>query len=148
MWQFHRRHKKMSKPSGNLSGHIGATFRKMICRPIPAYGTRTFWAGRRSVPHVRKDHITHWITSQTSKGLAFKTGEFKPAAIQVTEDVAVACYWITCKWLVKDGNGAANSIRIAPVWHRTENDWSIRGGMCMPDPVTQPKEWRNEKVRT
>ena len=31
---------------------------------------------------VRKDHITDWITSQTSKGLVFKSGEQKPAAIQ------------------------------------------------------------------
>jgi len=72
------------------------------------------WPSVSAAP-VRKDHITDWITSQTSKGLAFKTGEFKPAAIQVTEDVAVACYWITFKWLDKDGNGAANTIRITHV---------------------------------
>src|SRR6476646_9672538 len=35
-----------------------------------------------SASPVRKDHITDWITSQTAKGLAFKTVEFKPAAIQ------------------------------------------------------------------
>src|SRR5882762_9732433 len=31
-----------------------------------------------SAAPVRKDHITDWITSQTAKGLAFKTVEFKP----------------------------------------------------------------------
>ena len=41
------------------------------------------WPAVSSAP-VRKDHITDWITSQTSKGLAFKTGDFKPAALQVT----------------------------------------------------------------
>ena len=96
------------------------------------------WPSVSAAP-VRKDHITDWITSQTSKGLAFKTGEFKPAAIQVTEDVAVACYWITFKWLDKDGNGAANTIRITHVWLRTGNDWRIKGGMSMPEPDTPRK---------
>ena len=96
------------------------------------------WPSVSAAP-VRKNHITDWITSQTSKGLAFKTGEFKPAAIQVTEDVAVACYWITFKWLDKDGNGAANTIRITHVWLRTGNDWRIKGGMSMPEPDTPRK---------
>src|SRR6266700_7010836 len=96
------------------------------------------WPSVSSAP-VRKDHITDWITSQTSKGLAFKTGEFKPAAIQVTEDIAVACYWITFKWLDKDGNGAANTIRITHAWLRTGNDWRIIGGMSMPEPDTPGK---------
>ena len=96
------------------------------------------WPSVSAAP-VHKDHITDWITSQTSKGLAFKTGEFKPAAIQVTEDVAVACYWITFKWLDKDGNGAANTIRITHVWLRTGNDWRIKGGMSMPEPDTPRK---------
>src|SRR5947199_3673856 len=69
------------------------------------------WPSVSAAP-VRKDHTTAWITSQTSKGLAFKTGEFKPAAIQVTGDIAVACYWITFQWLDKDDNGAANTMRI------------------------------------
>jgi ketosteroid isomerase-like protein len=90
------------------------------------------WPSVSAAP-VHKDNITDWITSQTGKGLAFKTGEFKPAAIQVTQDVAVACYWITFKWLDKDGNGAANTIRITHAWLRTGNDWRIIGGMSMPE---------------
>src|SRR5213075_2529673 len=93
------------------------------------------WPSISAAP-VRKEHITDWITSQTSKGLAFKTGEFKPAAIQIAEDVAVACYWITFKWLDRDGNGAANTIRITHAWLRTGNDWRIIGGMSMPEPDT------------
>jgi hypothetical protein len=49
------------------------------------------WPSVSSSP-VRKDHITDWITMQTSKGLVFKTVQFKPAAIHVTGDVAFACY--------------------------------------------------------
>jgi Domain of unknown function (DUF4440) len=96
------------------------------------------WPSVSAAP-VHKNHITDWITSQTTKGLAFKMVEFKPAAIQVTEAVAVACYWITFKWLDKDRNGAANTIRITHAWLRTGNDWRIIGGMSMPEPDTSPK---------
>src|SRR5207302_991784 len=71
------------------------------------------WPSVSAAP-VHKDHITEWITSQTGKGLVFKTGEFKPAAIQVTGDVAMACYWITFKWLNKNGNGTPHTLRITP----------------------------------
>jgi ketosteroid isomerase-like protein len=82
---------------------------------------------------IRKDHITDWITSQTSKGLTFKAGEFKPAALKVTGDVAFACYWIAFRWVDKDGNGAAHSLRITHAWVRNGKDWRIIGGMSMPD---------------
>lgn len=101
------------------------------------------WPSVSAAP-VRKDHITDWITSQTNNGLTFKTGEFKPAAMQVTRDVGVACYWITFNWLDKDGNGMANTIRITHAWLRTGNDWCIIGGMSMPEPDTSRKQHRNE----
>jgi ketosteroid isomerase-like protein len=96
------------------------------------------WPSVSSAP-VRKDHITDWITSQTSKGLAFKFVEFKPAAIQVTGDVASACYWITFRWKDKNGNGAAHTIRITHAWLRTRKDWRIISGMSMPEPDTPAK---------
>ena len=96
------------------------------------------WPSVSAAP-VHKDHITDWIASQTSKGLAFKAGEFKPAAIHVTGDVAMACYWITFKWLDKAGAGAANTIRITHAWLKTGNDWRIIGGMSMPEPETSQK---------
>jgi len=78
------------------------------------------WPSVSSSP-VRKDHITDWITSQTSKGLVFKTVEFKPAAIRVTGDVAFACYWVTFRWVDKDerdiagvGNGVGAVLEICP----------------------------------
>src|SRR5437016_13693919 len=40
------------------------------------------WPSVSSAP-VRKDDITDWVTSQSAKGLAFKTFPFKPAPIQL-----------------------------------------------------------------
>ncbi|PYK22685.1 MAG: hypothetical protein DME59_19465 [Verrucomicrobia bacterium] len=96
------------------------------------------WPSVNAAP-VHKDHITDWITAQTSKGLVFKTGEFKPAAIHVTGDVAMVCYWITFKWLDKDGSGTAHTLRITHAWLRTGSDWRIIGGMSMPEPETPRK---------
>jgi ketosteroid isomerase-like protein len=96
------------------------------------------WPSVNAAP-VHKDHITDWITAQTSKGLVFKAGEFKPAAIQVTGDVAMVCYWITFKWLDKDGNGTARTLRITHAWLKTGSEWQIIGGMSMPEPETPRK---------
>ena len=96
------------------------------------------WPSISSVP-VRKDHVIDWITTQTSKGLAFRTVEFKPAAIQVTGDVAFACYWITFRWMDKDGRGTPHTFRITHAWVRSGKDWHIIGGMSMPEPENPAK---------
>jgi ketosteroid isomerase-like protein len=96
------------------------------------------WPSVSSAP-VRKDHIIDWITSQTSKGLAFKAGELKPAEIQVTGDVAFTCYWITLSWVDKDGKGAPHTFRITHAWLRSGKDWQIIGGMSMPEPESSVK---------
>lgn len=96
------------------------------------------WPSVSSVP-VHKDHITDWITSQTTKGLAFKFDELKPAAIQVTGDVASACYWITFRWQDKDGKGAAQTVRITHAWLRVGEDWRIISGMSMPEAESPAK---------
>jgi ketosteroid isomerase-like protein len=90
------------------------------------------WPSVSSTP-VRKDHITDWITSQTSKGLVFKAGEFKPAGIQVTGDVAFTCYWVTLTWLDTHGYGEGHTFRITHAWLRDGKDWRIIGGMSMPE---------------
>jgi ketosteroid isomerase-like protein len=92
------------------------------------------WPSVNAAP-VGKDHITDWITSQTAKGLALKTIEFKPARIQMTGDIAEACYWITYKWLDKDGKGDTHTLRITHTWLRDgkDKDWRIIGGMSMPE---------------
>jgi uncharacterized protein (TIGR02246 family) len=94
------------------------------------------WPAVSAAP-VGKDHITDWITSQTAKGMAFKSIEFKPARIQVTGDIAVAGYWITSKWQDKDGKGDAHTLRITHTWVREgkDKDWRIIGGMSMPEPA-------------
>jgi ketosteroid isomerase-like protein len=94
------------------------------------------WPSVSAAP-VRKDHITDWITSQTNKGLALRPVEFKPAAIQISGDAAVTCYWITYKWLEKDGKGAAHTLRITHTWVQDGKDWRIIGGMSMDNLATQ-----------
>jgi uncharacterized protein (TIGR02246 family) len=86
---------------------------------------------------VGKDHITDWITSQTAKGLTFTSTEIKPAKIQVTGDIAVACYWVTHEWMDKNGKGTAQTSRIIHTWVRggKDKDWQIIGGMSMPGVV-------------
>jgi len=96
------------------------------------------WPSVSAAP-VRKDHITDWITSETGKGSTFKTQQFKPAAIQVTGDIATACYWITFSWLDKNGKGPAHTVRITHAWLRIGNTWQIIGGMSMAEPETPPK---------
>ncbi len=95
------------------------------------------WPSVSAAP-VHKDHITDWITAQTSKGLVFKTDEVKPASIQVTGDVAMVCYWITFRWLDHEGKGAAQTVRITHAWLKTANDWRIIGGMSMPETKASP----------
>ena len=73
------------------------------------------WPSVSPVP-VHKDHITDWITAQTSKGLKFVSVDFKWAAIQVTGDIAVTCYWRTFRWVDKDGNGRTHGTRIMHTW--------------------------------
>jgi ketosteroid isomerase-like protein len=107
---------------------------------LPAY--RSLWhkcfLGWPSVSPapLRKDHITDWITTQTSKGLAFKPGELKPAAIQLTGDIAVVCYRMTYELLDKDGKGRTFTIRVTHTWLRDGKDWRIIGGMSMQEAAT------------
>jgi len=96
------------------------------------------WPSVSPVP-VHKDHITDWITAQTSKGLKFESVDFKPAAIQVTGDVAVTSYWETFRWVDKNGDGATRGTRIMHTWLRSGKDWQIIGGMSMPDSAAPPK---------
>ena len=96
------------------------------------------WPWVSSKP-VGKDHITDWITSHTNRGLVFRAGEFKPAGIQVTWDVAFACYWITFRWLDKDGKGAACTLRVTHAWRRSGKDWRIIGGMSMAEAESSAK---------
>ena len=92
------------------------------------------WPVSSAAP-VRKDHITDWITSQTSHGLALKSVEFRPASMQVNGNVAVVYYSIKFKWLDKDGKGTTYTARITHTWLKTGKDWRIIGGMSMLEPT-------------
>ena len=77
---------------------------------------------------LRKDHITDWITAQTSQGHALKSFEIKSASIQVSGDIAVTCYWVAYAWLDKDGKGETLRSRILHTWRKTGDDWHIISG--------------------
>lgn|SRR5262249_48229972 len=96
------------------------------------------WPSVSAAP-VSKDHITDWITSQTSKGMKFQTVDFEPAAIRVTGDVGMAYYWVAFRWMDKDGNGDAQRIRITHAWRKDADGWRIIGGMSMPESAAARK---------
>ena len=82
---------------------------------------------------VRKDHITDWITSNTSKGIKLQAYSIEQLAIQVTGDMAMDYYRIKATWA--DGTGAevrTDRLRITHTWIRTHGTWQIIGGMSSP----------------
>lgn len=109
---------------------------------LPAYTAQWHknflgWPAMSAEP-VRKDHITDWITSQTAKGLAFKSGEFKPGGVQITGNVAVVHYHMSFEWLDKSGAGTTSHLRVTHTWIKNGANWQIIGGMSMPEPAPQP----------
>jgi ketosteroid isomerase-like protein len=94
------------------------------------------WPFVSSAP-VRKDHITDWITSNTSKGIKLQSYSIEQLAIQVTGDLAVDYYRVKATWA--DSAGAevrSDQIRITHTWIRTHATWQIIGGMSSPVNVT------------
>ena len=69
---------------------------------------------------VRKDHITDWITSNTSKRINLQSYSIEQLAIQVTGDVAMDYYRIKATWANSTGAEArTDRIRITHTWIRT-----------------------------
>ena len=81
-----------------------------------------------------KDHITGWITRETSKGLRLKSYVLRPAASQATGNIVVDHYWITTVWSGKDGDEPPVTDRFTHTWIRVGNTWQILGGMSSPEP--------------
>jgi ketosteroid isomerase-like protein len=82
---------------------------------------------------VRKDHITDWITANTSKGITLQSYSIEQRAIQVTGDIEMAYYRINVTWA--NGAGAevkTDRMRITHTWIRTQGTWQIIGGMSSP----------------
>ena len=82
---------------------------------------------------VRKDHITDWITSNTSKGIKLQAYSIEQLAIQLTGAVAMDYYRIKATWA--DSTGAevrTDGLRVTHAWTRTHGAWQIIGGMSSP----------------
>jgi ketosteroid isomerase-like protein len=90
------------------------------------------WPFISSAP-VRKDHITDWITANTSKGIKLHSYSIEQLAIQVTGDVAVDYYRINATWANSQGAEVrTDRLRITHTWIRTGGTWQIIGGMSSP----------------
>jgi ketosteroid isomerase-like protein len=86
-----------------------------------------------SAAPVRKDHITDWITSNTSKGLKLESYVIVQLALRVTGDVAIDHYRIKLSWAKSDGEVVrTDAMRITHTWIRTNDTWRIIGGMSAP----------------
>ena len=82
---------------------------------------------------VRKDQITDWITSNTSKGIKLQSYAIEQLAIQVTGDIAMDYYRINFKWANSAGAEVkTDRMRITHAWIRTHGRWQIIGGMSAP----------------
>jgi ketosteroid isomerase-like protein len=90
------------------------------------------WPFISSAP-VQKDHITDWITANTSKGIKLQSYLIEQLAIQVTGDVAVNYYRINATWANSAGAEVrTDRLRITHTWIRTGGTWQIIGGMSSP----------------
>jgi ketosteroid isomerase-like protein len=90
------------------------------------------WPFVSSAP-VRKDHITDWIMSNTSKGVKLQSYSIEQLAIHVTGDVAIDHYRIKTTWANNEGAEVrSDAFRITHTWIRTRDNWQIIGGMSAP----------------
>src|SRR5213076_887947 len=90
------------------------------------------WPFVSSAP-VRKDHITDWITNNTSKGVKLQSYSIEPLAIHVIGDIAITHYRIKAHWTNSEGAEVRTDVlRIMHTWIRTPGAWQILGGMSAP----------------
>jgi ketosteroid isomerase-like protein len=90
------------------------------------------WPFVSSAP-VRKDHITDWITVNTSKGIKLQSYSIEQLAIQVTGDIAINYYRIKAAWAKGEGAEVrTDALRIMHTWVRIGATWQIIGGMSAP----------------
>ena len=82
---------------------------------------------------VRKDHITDWITANTSKGVKLQSYSIEELAIRVTGDIAINHYRIKSVWAeARPSARQTQALRITHTWIRTQGTWQILGGMSAP----------------
>jgi len=86
-----------------------------------------------SAAPVRKDHITDWITANSSKRIKLQSYLIEQLAVQVTGDIATNYYRIKATWANgEDTEVRANTLRITHTWIRTYGTWEIIAGMSAP----------------
>jgi len=86
-----------------------------------------------SASPVRKDHITDWITTNTSKGISLKSYSIEELAIRATGDTIINHYRIKAHWANSEGAEVrTDTLRISHTWLRTHGTWQILGGMSAP----------------
>ncbi|HME87718.1 MAG TPA: nuclear transport factor 2 family protein [Chthoniobacterales bacterium] len=89
------------------------------------------WPLITTAPVRKDDHITDWITNNTSKGITLQSYSMEQLAVRVTGDVAINHYRIKLNWAKVDNGEAArtDALRITHTWIQTCNTWQILGGM-------------------
>ena len=87
-----------------------------------------------SAAPVQKDHITDWITNNTSKGLKLRSYSIEQLAVRITGDVAIDHYRIKVNWASSDTGEVVrtDAMRITHTWIETNGTWQILGGMSAP----------------
>jgi ketosteroid isomerase-like protein len=82
---------------------------------------------------VRKDHITDWITANTSKGVKLQSYSIEELAIRVTGDIAINHYRVKAHWANSGGAEVrTDAFRITHTWIHNRGTWQIIGGMSAP----------------
>jgi ketosteroid isomerase-like protein len=82
---------------------------------------------------IGTEHITDWITANTSKGLKLQSYAIEQLAIHVTGDVAINHYRIKTNWARNEtAKVRTDALRITHTWIRTHGTWQIIGGMSAP----------------
>jgi hypothetical protein len=90
------------------------------------------WPSSSSSP-ARKDHITDWITKNTSKGVKLQSYEIEQVAFQATGDNAVTHYRIKMTWSGPNpADTKTEKLRIHHTWVRSKGTWQILAGMSAP----------------
>src|SRR5437762_8295194 len=90
------------------------------------------WPFVSSAP-LQKDHITDWITANTSKGVKLQSYSIEQLDIQVTGDVAINYYRIKANWATSEtAKARTDALRITHTWIRARDTWQILGGMSAP----------------
>ena len=82
-----------------------------------------------SATPVRKNEITKWIEQRQANGLHLQTFDMRPAESVLKTNMVITFYWITARWVDKDGKGEPQTSRITHTWIKEGAKWQIIGGM-------------------